>query len=112
MTTITLDLPDDVAALLSDQAATHDTTPKSYAEVMLVDELIDRLIDDARLGPYEPSKSELLILEKAEADIRRGDGSATKTYLQKSTHRCAVTEVRWSPDAARDFEAQTNWCRD
>jgi predicted transcriptional regulator len=83
MTTITLDLPDDVAALLSAQAAANDTTPKAYAEAMLVDELIDRLIDDARLGPYEPSKSELLILEKAEADIAAGRWVSHKDVFAK-----------------------------
>jgi hypothetical protein len=69
MTTITIDLPDDLAALLTAKASANNTTPKSFAQTVLVNELTDRLIDDARLGPYEPSLSEQLMLGKAEADI-------------------------------------------
>jgi hypothetical protein len=72
MTTIIIDLPEDVAALLMAKAIANNTTPQSFAQTVLVDELKDRQIDDARLGPYEPSQSEQLMLEKAEADIAAG----------------------------------------
>jgi predicted transcriptional regulator len=72
MTTITIDLPDDLAALLTARASANNTTLKSFAQTVLVDALTDRQIDEARLGPYEPSQSEQLMLEKAEADIAAG----------------------------------------
>jgi predicted transcriptional regulator len=83
MTTITIDLPDDLAALLTAKASANNTTPKSFAQTVLVDELTDRQIDDARLGPYEPSQSEQLVLEKADADIAAGHWVGNSEVFEK-----------------------------
>lgn len=90
MTTITIDLPDDVAAFLQAKAFANNTTPQSFAQAILVDEIQDRQVDEAKLDPYEPSPSELLVLGKAEADIAAGhwlDGGAVIAKVRASLRR-------------------------
>lgn len=90
MTTITIDLPDEVAAFLQAKAIANNTTSQSFAQAILVDEIQDRQIDESELDPYEPSSLELLVLEEAEADIAAGhwlDSRAVVAKVQASLRR-------------------------
>lgn len=83
MTSITIELPDEVAAFLQAKAFANNTTPQSFAQAIVVNEIQDRQIDESKLAPYEPSPLELLVLEKAEADIAAGNWLENRAVMAK-----------------------------